>query len=125
MTLEHEIEIHINGTPVDPETIVLRRQAVGGFTPQPALKLPYGHIVFVPLAATAAKEGANELGIKLIESNPEIRNLPAYGGAPETDDGIAVGLVEALFGYKELPRLAKPGSMISGEPVDVGLQHIR
>ena len=125
LTLDHKFELDINGTPVDLDSLILRRHAVGGFLPRPPLKLPYGHIVLVPLKGTAAKEGPNELGVKLIESNPEIQSLPAYGGTPPTPGGIAVGLLEGLFGYKEFPRLSRPGSMVAGEPGPESQRHVR
>ena len=114
LTLDHRIEVDINGTKIDPESLRLDRNQVGGFSGTPSM--PYGNLVTFPLANTAAKKGDNELGVTLIESNPAIRDLPEYIGVPASDGGIAVALVEALFGYRELPNPTRPGGMPHGRP---------
>ncbi|GEM_PF-3801312 len=97
LTLEHRIEIDINGTKVDPGTLTLDRIKSGGLSGAP--KMPYGYLVSFPLAHTSTRTGSNELGIKVIEINPELSQLTKVYTVPESAGGIAVGLIETLFGY--------------------------
>ncbi len=107
LTQDHRIEVDINGTKVDPETLRWDRNQVDGFPGAPTM--PYGNLVTFPLANTTAKKGNNELGVTLVESNPELRDLAAYQGIPASEGAIAVAMVEALFGYRELPNPTFPG----------------
>ncbi len=72
LTLEHHMEVDVNGTPVDGETLLFERV---GPSQQPAVgapRLAYMHIVAFLLAGTAAVMGKNVLGVRLIEINPEV-----------------------------------------------------
>ena len=87
LTLDHCIELDVNGRPVDKETLLFERRGPGRPAPAGAPRLPYFHIVELPLAGTAAFKGKNLLGVKLVEINPEI---------PKKDT-IEIGRVEAFF----------------------------
>jgi len=87
--------------------------------------MPHGHLVHLPLAPTAVKPAMNELTVKLIESNLQIESLPAHGGVPASDGGVAAALLEALFGYDEIPLLAKAGDLRTGDATGKILRHMR
>ena len=86
LTLDHRLEVDVNGTPVDPRTLVFEYKAYH-FKDEGAPRSGYRHLVTFPLAETAAAKGNNVLGVKLVEINPQI----------PTRDTIEVGRVEALF----------------------------
>ena len=86
LTLDHCIEVDVNGRSVDTETLFFERRGCRS-GPAGAPNLPYGHIVGFRLAGTAALKGKNVLGVKLLEINPEI---------PKKDT-IEIGRVEAVF----------------------------
>lgn len=54
-----------------------------------------------------------------------IESLPAHGGVPASGGGIAVALIEALFGDDEIPRLAKAGDLRAGDATGEILRHMR
>jgi len=85
LTLDHCIEVDVNGRPLDKETLLFERRGPGGARLAPELE--YRHIVEFPLAGTAAFKGKNVLGVKLVEINSEI---------PKKDT-VEIGRVEALF----------------------------
>ena len=124
LTLDHKIELDINGTAIDLDTVIFRRNKVGAFFPRPVMEAPYGHMVLIPLASTTtARVGQNKLTVRLIESNPEIRSLPAYIKVTASEGGIAACFVEALYNYRELPRVTQPGSYVGGEPVGWAMEN--
>ena len=86
LTLDHRLEVDVNGTSVDFKTLVFEHKGVH-FRDEGAPRPGYRHLVTFPLAETAAAKGNNVLGVKLVEINPAI----------PTKDTIEVGRVEALF----------------------------
>ena len=80
----------------------------GEFVGAPAFG--YGHFVTFPLAGTAAKRGTNKLGVKLAAINPQLPKLAASPGVKESDGGIAVGVIEARYGYTKAPDRGRPGA---------------
>ena len=108
LTLDHRIEVSLNGEMIDPQTLVLRRKSPGEFVGAPAFG--YGHFVTFPLAGTAAKRGTNKLGVTLTAINPQLPKLAASEGVKESDGGIALGVIEARYGYRKDPNRGRPGA---------------
>ena len=94
LTMDHQIAVDVNGTPVAPETITFKKLSVGGIPGSPDRR--YGNEVAFPLAGTAAVTGMNVLGVKLIKSNPEIPFVRATGYGPQWG-GFSISEVEAFF----------------------------
>ena len=89
LTLDHRLEVDVNGTPVDQKQLCFERRGPGrrqAYVDEGAPKLEYPHVVGFPLGGVALK-GENVLGVRLVETNPEI---------PKKDT-IEIGRVEALF----------------------------
>ena len=87
LTLDHRLEVDVNGTAVDPRTLAFERRGPTRKLRDGAPVLRYSNVVDLPLAGTAAAKGNNVLGVKLVEINPEI----------PTKNTIEVGRVEAVF----------------------------
>ena len=109
LTQDHHIDVDLNGVKVDGRSLRLDRNQTGGYKGTP--NVPYGNQVTFSMAATAAKQGTNQLGVTLVESAPDFQQLPEYLGVPASEGGIAVAMVEALFGYRELPNPTRPGAL--------------
>ena len=68
------------------------------------------HFVTFPLAGTTAKRGTNKLGVKLVAINPQLSKVAASHGVNESDGGIAVGVIEARYGYRKDTDRSRPGA---------------
>ena len=108
LTLDHRIEVTLNGEVIDPQSLALRRKSPGEFVGASAFG--YGHFVTFPLAGTAAKRGINKLDVRLVAINPQLPKLAASHGVKESAGGIAVGVIEARYGYKKDPDRGRPGA---------------
>ena len=87
LTLDHSIEVDVNGRHVDKDMLLFERRGPGRPAPAGAPHLQYHHIVEFPLAGAVALKGKNFLGVTLVEINPEIPK----------EDTIEIGRIEALF----------------------------
>ena len=106
LTLDHVIDVTVNGTVIDPATLSYERVRPGGIPG--GMQTPYGNLVSFPLRGTGARQGMNELTIQLKQINPELPYLPTYIGIPENKGGIAVAMIDTLFGYSQVPPRPKP-----------------
>ena len=87
LTLEHVLEVDLNGKPVDMNTARKSRRLPEGNHPGSGNPhLPYFHRVEIPLAGTAAIAGRNVLSVKLVKINDQI----------PSKDTIEVGRIEVL-----------------------------
>ena len=94
LTLDHQIAVDVNGTPIAPDAVAYERLDVNGLAGSPNRQ--YGHEVSFPLAGTAAISGENVLGVKLIKSNPAIPFVRAGKYGPQWG-GFSITEVEAYF----------------------------
>ena len=114
LTQDHRIDVDVNGVKLDGDLLRFDRNHAGGYKGTP--DFPYGNQVTLPMVGTAAKKGNNELGVTVVEGVPELRQMPEYLAVPASDGGIAVAMVEALFGYQQLPNPTRPGALADRRP---------
>lgn len=92
LTMDHVIEVDVNGKRIDPEAITYEILRRSDGTPD----TQYANVVSAPLAGSGAVEGENILGVKWIRGNPEIPFKKAT-----TDGalwgGFTITEVESLF----------------------------
>ena len=92
LTGGHIFAVDINGTPVDPDTVQMSRLLSHGGTPDGQ----YANVVEISLADSGAVLGANVLGVKWIQGNPEIPFKRATNNGALWG-GFIVSEVEAIF----------------------------
>ena len=98
LTMDHVIELDVNGTRVDPGVVTYEKLLRNDGTPDKQ----YANVVSIPLSGSNAVAGENVLGVKLVRSNPEMPFKRATKDGAMWG-GFTISEVEATFEPTEGP----------------------